>query len=68
LALHLKRDEVPGLRLQGTAANSNTNDLTSGARLGWNTWLTSGAPVHDNHRVVIAGQAGATHRKETSDD
>ncbi|WP_250454715.1 type VI secretion system baseplate subunit TssG [Caballeronia sp. ATUFL_M2_KS44] len=49
VALHLTRDEVPLLRLQANAK--------SGARLGWNTWLTSGAPVHDNHRVVIAGQA-----------
>jgi type VI secretion system protein ImpH len=60
VALHLKREEVPPLRLQGHS--------TKGARLGWNTWLTSGAPVHDNHRVVIAGQAGASHRKETPHD
>jgi type VI secretion system protein ImpH len=60
VSLHLKRDDVPALRLQGNTAH--------GARLGWNTWLTSGAPVHDNHRVVIAGQAGASHRKETPHD
>ncbi|BCQ26372.1 type VI secretion system baseplate subunit TssG [Caballeronia sp. NK8] len=64
VALHLKREEVPPLRLQGHS--------TKGARLGWNTWLTSGAPVHDNHRVVIAGQAQANQKqarsKETSHD
>lgn len=60
VALHLKRDEVPALRLQGSQSH--------GSRLGWNTWLTSGTPVHDNHRVVIAGQASANRRKETFHD
>ena len=68
VALHLKRQEVPALGLQAPARDEATNAATSGARLGWNTWLTSGAPVHDNHRVVIAGQAGASHLKETSHD
>ncbi|MGN6666229.1 MAG: type VI secretion system baseplate subunit TssG [Trinickia sp.] len=60
VSLHLKQDEVPALRLQGTVAG--------GSRLGWNTWLASGTPVHDNHRVVIAGQALTTRRKETLHD
>ncbi|SAL49866.1 type VI secretion system baseplate subunit TssG [Caballeronia humi] len=58
VALHLKRDEVPALRL-GTGSES-------GARLGWSTWLTSGTPVHDNHRVVIAQGAKTSRQKETS--
>ena len=58
VVLHLKRDEVPALRL---GARSE-----SGARLGWSTWLTSGTPVHDNHRVTIAHGAQASRQKETS--
>jgi type VI secretion system protein ImpH len=49
VVLHLKRDEVPALRLGATPE--------PGARLGWSTWLTSGTPVHDHHRVVIARDA-----------
>jgi len=66
VALHLKRDEVPALRLQSKAIHGIANS----SRLGWNTWLASGAPVHDNHRVVIAAQAATSHSqasgKETS--
>jgi type VI secretion system protein ImpH len=68
VALHLKREEVPPLRLQATVTSLAAKPATNGPRLGWNTWLTSGAPVHDNHRVVIAAGALASHRKETPHD
>ncbi|VXB13998.1 putative cytoplasmic protein [Burkholderia sp. 8Y] len=60
LALHLKRDDVPALRL--------ASQPKGGARLGWTTWLTSGTPVHDNHRVVIARDARTSHIEETLHD
>ena len=60
VALHLKRDEVPALRLASRPKG--------GARLGWTTWLASGAPVHDNHRVVIARNARTGHIEETLHD
>jgi type VI secretion system protein ImpH len=58
VALHLKREEVPPLRLGAGAANA------TGPRLGWTTWLTSGKPVHDNHRVVIAPGARAPRHSQ----
>jgi len=63
VALHLKRDEVPALRLSSRAGQPK-----GGARLGWTTWLTSGTPVHDSHRVVIARDARTNHIEETFHD
>ena len=65
VALHLRRDEVPALRLgddrsaSSEAAVCGRRATVSGARLGWTTWLTSGTPIHDKHRVVIAPDAHA---------
>ncbi|WP_168788026.1 type VI secretion system baseplate subunit TssG [Paraburkholderia aromaticivorans] len=62
--LHLRHDEVPALRLGGGESVSSDASGAGGrapaagrARLGWTTWLSSGAPVHDKHRVVIAPSA-----------
>jgi type VI secretion system protein ImpH len=64
ITLHLRRDEVPALRLGGHAPASSAGAGCC-ARLGWTTWLASGAPVHDEHRVVIAPNAHAPRQQET---
>lgn len=66
VALELRRDEVPQLRLAGSVCEPVADHTSvSGPRLGWTTWLCSTTSMSRSPRVVIAPAAQASSNQES---